>query len=154
MALLGIAMLAVALAMRPAAADETRTVVLGVGLVVGLPGTGDSTVDDALVESSLVGVLRRAGLDLWPGQIAPGRVAKVMVTAELPEHPRAGSALSVSVTPIGDAASLAGGTLLATPLRDQDGTLYGVGQGPVDSGAQFAALPAQLGASQAQVASQ
>jgi flagellar P-ring protein precursor FlgI len=153
--LLGIAMLAAAIPMTAASAAETAslpasaapedggTVILGVGLVVGLPGTGDSAVDDALVENSMVGVLKRAGLDIWHGQIAPGRVATVMITAELPQRPRDGAPLSVTVAAIGDAVSLAGGTLLATPLRDADGKVYAIGQGRIDARAQRAAVLAQ-----------
>jgi len=114
--------------------------VMGVGLVIGLPGTGDAAVDHGFVESSIVGVLRRAGLDLWPGQINPGRIAKVMVTAELPADPADGKRVDLSVTAIGDATSLAGGTLLATPLRDPDGKVYAVGQGQVEVGNQVAGV--------------
>jgi flagellar P-ring protein precursor FlgI len=116
----------------PAAASGGHSMVMGIGLVVGLPGTGDSSVDQGLVEQSIVGVLKRAGLDLWRGEIEPGRVAKVVITAELPADLGDGIRIAVHVTAIGDAASLAGGTLLATPLRDENGKLYAVGQGPVD----------------------
>lgn len=145
--LLGIAMLAAASIAVPAGAEpagqvaalkDGGNVIVGIGLVVGLPGTGDSTVDAALVEGSIVGVLRRAGLDIWWGQIQPGRVAKVMITAELPAHRRDGTPLAVTITAIGDAASLAGGTLLATPLRDEHGIAHAVGQGPIAAGASFA----------------
>ncbi len=136
------------LALAGAAADETAqsgaepapesSVVMGVGLVIDLPGTGDAAVDHTFVESSIVGVLKRAGLDLWPGQIKPGRIAKVMVTAELPADAADGKRVVVSVTAIGDATSLAGGMLLATPLRDEDGKIYTVGQGAVEVGNQVA----------------
>src|SRR5215470_13039463 len=56
---------------------------VGTGLVIGLAGTGDSEVDERLLEKSIIGVLKRAGVDVWQGQIEPGRVAKVIVTAEL-----------------------------------------------------------------------
>jgi len=110
--------------------------VMGIGLVVGLPGTGDSSVDQGFVEQSIVGVLKRAGLDLWHDQIKPGRVAKVVITAELPADGGDGARLAVHISAIGDAASLAGGTLLATPLRDENGKAYAVGQGAVDVGQQ------------------
>ncbi len=123
--------------------DQGSNTVVGIGLVVGLPGTGDSAVDDALVESSIVGVLRRAGLDIWRGEILPGRVAKVVISAELPANPAEGTRFSVSVTAIGDAASLAGGTLLATPLRDPNGKVYAVGQGRIEVGKQVATAAGQ-----------
>jgi flagellar P-ring protein precursor FlgI len=124
---------------RPAGATiEEGSVVIGVGLVIGLPGTGDAAVDETFVETSIVGVLRRAGLDLWRGQIKPGRIAKVMVTAELPADAADGTRVAVGVAAIGDATSLAGGTLLATPLRDEDGRVYTVGQGRVEVGNQVA----------------
>jgi flagellar P-ring protein FlgI len=117
-------------------------VIMGVGLVIGLPGTGDSEVDKGLVDSSIVGVLKRAGLDMWHGQIEPGRVAKVVVTAQLPADPSDGARLVTSVSAVGNAASLAGGTLLATPLRDQDGNLYAIGQGSIGPDGQLVKDPA------------
>lgn len=112
-------------------ADAAGSIVIGTGLVIGLPGTGDSAVDEGLVEKSIVGVLRHAGLDPWKGEIVSGRVAKVVVTAELPPDAPQGAPLTIKLTMVGDATSLAGGTLLAAPLRDPDGKLYAIGQGPV-----------------------
>jgi flagellar P-ring protein FlgI len=136
MLLLGL--LAGSAAATPAAAGDVAegagNVVMGVGLVIGLAGTGDSSVDAQLVDNSIVGVLRQAGLDVWQGQIAPGRVAKVMVTAELPADAGSGAPVAISVTALGDAASLSGGTLLATPLRGLDGQLLAMGQGRVATG--------------------
>jgi flagellar P-ring protein precursor FlgI len=103
-------------------------------LVIGLPGTGDSGIDEELVEKSIVGVLRSAGLDPWRDQITPGRVAKVVVTAEMPTSGNSAEGLAVTITAIGDATSLAGGTLLATPLRDAAGDLYALGQGEIGIG--------------------
>jgi len=123
--------------------DRSSTVVTGVGLVVCLPGTGDSAVDDELVQLSIVGVLRRAGLDIWRGEILPGRVAKVLISAELPTNPAEGARFFVSVTAIGDAASLASATLLATPLRDPNGKVYAVGQGRIDVGTRAATAAGQ-----------
>ena len=104
-------------------------VLVGVGLVIGLPGTGDSTVDQAVVDASIVGVLKRAGLEPWREQIKPGRVAVVMVSAELPGGSGDGAKFDVNVTAIGDARSIAGGTLLVAPLRDGDGVVHATGQG-------------------------
>jgi flagellar P-ring protein FlgI len=129
-----------------AANSDGHGMVMGVGLVVGLPGTGDSSIDQGFVEQSIVGVLKRAGLDLWRGQIEPSRVAKVLITADLPANAADGARIVVHITAIGDAASLAGGTLLATPLRDENGKVYGVGQGAVEvdrSGALAAGQPQQ-----------
>jgi len=113
----------------PAGAEESEDrFVIGTGIVIGLAGTGDSEVDESLVAKSIVGVLKRAGLDVWKGQIEPGRIAKVIVTVELSP---AGKALATTVTAIGDATSLAGGTLLATPLRYSDGAVQSMGQGRV-----------------------
>jgi flagellar P-ring protein FlgI len=147
--LFGAGMLSAGLAF-PAAAQDTAVVaagnrteiVMGVGLVIGLPGTGDSEVDKGLVDSSIVGVLKRAGLDMWHGQIEPGRVAKVVVTAQLPADPSDGARLVASVSAVGNAASLAGGTLLATPLRDQNGKLYAIGQGSIGPDGQLIKDPA------------
>jgi flagellar P-ring protein precursor FlgI len=116
-------------------------IVMGVGLVVGLNGTGDSEVDQNLVDGSIVGVLKRAGLDMWHDQIRPGRVAKVIVTAQLQANASEGTRLIASVSAVGNATSLAGGTLLATPLRDQNGKLYAIGQGSIGTGGQLAASP-------------
>lgn len=120
-----------------AAEDLTQTAstsaagepLVGVGLVIGLPGTGDSVVDPAVVETSIVGILKRAGLEPWRGQIGPGKVAVVMLSAEMPGEIRDGETLDVTVQPIGNASSLAGGTLLVAPLRDAEGVVHAVGQG-------------------------
>jgi flagellar P-ring protein precursor FlgI len=102
---------------------------VGVGVVIGLPGTGDSAVDANAIDSSIVGVLKRAGLEPWRDQIKPGRIAVVMLSAQLPDGARDGTQIAVSVSAIGDARSIAGGTLLVTPLRDADGTVHAIGQG-------------------------
>ncbi|MGH6928066.1 MAG: flagellar basal body P-ring protein FlgI [Dongiaceae bacterium] len=104
-------------------------VLVGVGLVIGLPGTGDSTIDQDVVDASIVGVLKRAGLEPWRGQIRPGYVAVVMVSAELPRGSGDGTKIDVSISAIGDARSIAGGTLLVAPLRDPDGIVHATGQG-------------------------
>ena len=113
------------------AAEAGDSFVIGTGLVIGLAGTGDSEVDERLVESSIVGVLKRAGVDAWKGRIEPGRVAKVLVMAELPPDGEPGTPLTITVTAVGDATSLAGGTLLATPLRRTNGKVHAVAQGQI-----------------------
>jgi len=128
----------------PATADDTRVQtaavdfhgepLVGMGLVIGLPGTGDSAIDAAFIKTSIVGILQRAGLDPWQGEIVPGRIAIVMLSAELPRGARDRSAIEVSVSAVGDARSLAGGTLLAAPLRDAAGAVQAVGQGTIAAG--------------------
>jgi flagellar basal body P-ring protein FlgI len=113
------------------AGDPSDTFVIGSGIVVGLPGTGDSIVDQRAVDRSIVGLFRHMGADVWGDQIAPHRVAKVIVVVELPRDREHGAPLVVTVTPAGDATSLVGGTLLATPLRYSDGQIYAVGQGQI-----------------------
>jgi len=121
----------------------------GVGLVVGLPGTGDSVVDQELVDRSIVGVLKRAGIEPWRGAIAPGRIAAVTLSAELPEGATDGVKVEVHLTPIGNARSLSGGTLLIAPLHGADGVVYALGQGSVESGT--ATLAAALATADASV---
>jgi flagellar P-ring protein precursor FlgI len=114
--------------MKAAAATE-QDMLVGVGVVIGLPGTGDSSIDANAIDASIVGVLKRAGLEPWRDQIKPGRIAVVMLSAQLPDGARDGTRIAVSVSAIGDARSIAGGTLLVAPLRDSDGTVHAVGQG-------------------------
>jgi flagellar P-ring protein FlgI len=135
-----------------AAVDDNLLV--GIGLVVGLPGTGDSSIDQDVVDASIVGVLKRAGLEPWRGQLRPGQVAVVMVSAELPHGSGDGSKIDVSISAIGDARSIAGGTLLVAPLRDADGIVHATGQGLIASEASTAGT-IQIGAAglrQAQIA--
>jgi flagellar P-ring protein precursor FlgI len=111
------------------ATASEQGMLVGVGLVIGLAGTGDSAIDANAIDSSIVGVLKRAGLEPWRDQIKPGRIAVVMLSAQLPDGARDGTQIAVSVSAIGDARSIAGGTLLVTPLRDADGTVHAIGQG-------------------------
>jgi flagellar P-ring protein precursor FlgI len=123
----------------PATADaSTDSFVIGTGLVIGLAGTGDSQVDEVFIRKTIIGVLRKAGLDPWRGEIAPGRIAKVVIAAELPAEP--GTPLRISVMPAGDATSLAGGTLLPTPMRYTNGGLHSVTQGRIQIDGQSAFL--------------
>jgi flagellar P-ring protein FlgI len=106
---------------------------VGYGLVVGLNKTGDrrQTVFSA---QTLANMLERFGV-LVPGdEIKIENVAAVLVTAELPAFSRRGSRLDITASSIGDARSLQGGTLLPTPLRGTDGTIYALGQGPLSLG--------------------
>lgn len=108
---------------------------VGYGLVVGLNGTGDSIASNPYTKESLTGMLERLGVNIRDG-VAPGskNIAAVMVTANLPPFARHGSRIDISVSALGDAKDLRGGTLLVTPLLGADGEVYAVGQGPVATG--------------------
>ncbi len=108
--------------------------ILGYGLVVGLAGTGDSVRSRATVQS-VSNLLREFGLLVPPESIGSRNVAAVIVTADLPAFVRVGDRLDVNVAALGDARSLAGGTLLATPMIGTDRTMYALAQGPVSVGA-------------------
>ena len=127
-------------------AAVANDVLVGVGLVIGLPGTGDSTVDQDVVDTSIVGVLRRAGLEPWRDQIGPGRIAVVMVSAELSEGSRDGAQIDIRVSAVGDARSIAGGTLLVAPLRDADGVVHATSQGVIAMNMLSAGTTVQIGA--------
>lgn len=103
----------------------------GVGLVVGLAGTGDTTT---LSKQVLANVLRDSGLVLSISDLTGGNVAVVMVTAELGPFAREGTRLDVDVSVIGDAKGLQGGMLLPTPLEGLDGQVYAVAQGGISIG--------------------
>ncbi|WP_022854055.1 flagellar basal body P-ring protein FlgI [Thermodesulfatator atlanticus] len=113
---------------------------IGYGIVVGLQGTGDGAQTQFTVQS-VVNMLERFGVHVDKNQVKLKNVAAVMVTAELPPFVRAGQRLDVTVSSIGDAKSLQGGTLLLTPLRGPDGEVYALAQGPVSIGG-FAAAGA------------
>lgn len=101
---------------------------IGYGLIVGLNGTGDSDQTKFPVQS-LTNVLERMGITVNRDDIKVKNVAAVMVTAELPPFSKQGTRVDVLVSSLGDAKSLAGGTLLMTPLTGADGQVYAVAQG-------------------------
>ena len=102
----------------------------GVGLVVGLDGTGDQTTQMPSTPQALATMLQQMGITIPPGtQLQPKNVASVSVTAELPAFAQPGQRLDVTVTSIGNAKSLRGGTLLMTPLKGVDGQIYALAQG-------------------------
>jgi len=101
---------------------------VGYGLVVGLDGTGDSSSTQFTIQS-LVSMMERLGVTVDPNKVKVSNVAAVVVTANLPPFSRAGSTIDVSVSSVGDAENLAGGTLLMTPLKAADGKIYAVAQG-------------------------
>lgn len=108
---------------------------VGLGLVVGLNGTGDSNRNEANVRM-VANMLERFGLQVAERDLALRNVAAVTVTAELPPFARPGTAIDVTVASFGDARSLAGGVLLQTPLRGADGQIYAVAQGSLTLGGQ------------------
>jgi flagellar P-ring protein precursor FlgI len=110
---------------------------VGYGLVVGLPGTGDRLRSAVFTRQSLVGMLERLGVNTrdLDRQLDTRNIAAVMVTANLPAFARAGSRIDVAVSSLGDATNLTGGVLLVTPLLGADGEVYAVAQGPVATGA-------------------
>ncbi|WP_180682464.1 flagellar basal body P-ring protein FlgI [Tepidicella baoligensis] len=102
----------------------------GYGLVVGLDGTGDQTNQMPYVGQTLNNYLQQLGITLPPGaNFQPKNVAAVLVTAQLPAFARPGQAIDVTVSSIGNAKSLRGGTLISTPLRGVDGEIYALAQG-------------------------
>lgn len=103
----------------------------GVGLVIGLAGTGDSGL---LSRQMLTNVLRESGLVLSPTDLSGGNIAVVMVTAELGPFHREGMRIDVDVSALGDAKSLQGAMLLPTPLKGLDGQVYAVAQGGISLG--------------------
>ena len=104
----------------------------GYGIVVGLNGTGDGKVDFTM--KSLANLMEKMGVKIEPKDIKVKNVASVMVTATLPAFVRPGSKIDVTLSSLGDAKSLQGGTLLFTPLKGADGNVYAVSQGEVSVG--------------------
>jgi len=103
----------------------------GVGLVVGLANTGDSSLPSRQI---LTSIFRNSGIVLKPSDLSSGNIAVVMVTAELGPFARQGSRIDVDVSAVGDAKSLQGGMLLPAPLKGLDGQVYAVAQGPISIG--------------------
>lgn len=106
------------------------TYLIGYGLVVGLKGTGDGTSVKFTIQS-IANMLRRFGIIVDPNALTLKNVAAVMVTATVPPYAKTGMRFDVTVSAIGDAKSIEGGTLLMTPLKGPDGRVYAIAQGPV-----------------------
>ncbi|MDA0786052.1 MAG: flagellar basal body P-ring protein FlgI [Proteobacteria bacterium] len=106
---------------------------VGYGLVVGLNGSGDTLANAPFTTQSLVGMLERLGVNTRNDidSLNTANVAAVMVTSTLPAFARQGSRIDISVSALGDATSLRGGTLLVTPMLGADGEVYSVAQGPL-----------------------
>ncbi len=107
---------------------------IGYGLVVGLNGTGDSLRNAPFTQLSIQTMLERMGVNTRGEQMQTKNTAAVMVTANLPAFSAQGSRIDISVSALGDAKSLQGGTLLVTPLFGADGNIYALGQGSVAVG--------------------
>ncbi|MCX7890024.1 MAG: flagellar basal body P-ring protein FlgI [Rhodobacteraceae bacterium] len=148
-AALGLAALAaglIAVLAPPAPAEEVRLKdlvevqgvrgndLLGYGLVVGLNGTGDGLRNSPFTEEIMANILERLGVNVSGEAFKSKNAAAVLVTATLPPFARAGGRIDVTVSAIGDARSLLGGTLIMTPLNAADGQIYAVAQGPVVAG--------------------
>lgn len=110
---------------------------VGYGLVVGLAGTGDRLRTAIFTRQSLIGMLERLGVNTRDQEVRldTRNVAAVMVTANLPAFSRPGSRIDVSISALGDATNLTGGTLLVSPLLGADGEVYAVAQGALATGA-------------------
>jgi len=104
---------------------------VGYGLVVGLNGSGDSLNNSPFTRQSLQAMLERLGVNTRGANLRTANVAAVMVTANLPAFGAQGTRVDVTVSALGDAKSLQGGTLLVTPLLGADGEVYAVAQGAV-----------------------
>jgi flagellar P-ring protein FlgI len=103
---------------------------VGYGLVVGLDGTGDQSQGAPFTAQSLAAMLSQMGVAVPPGvQLQAKNVAAVMVTAALPAFAQPGQAIDVNVSSLGNAKSLRGGLLIATPLKGADGNVYALAQG-------------------------
>jgi flagellar P-ring protein precursor FlgI len=107
---------------------------VGYGLVVGLNNTGDTLSDGHFTKQSLLAMLERLGVKPTEAGLSSKNVAAVIITASLPAFSRQGSRFDVTVSALGDSASLLGGTLLVSPLLGADGEVYGVAQGQVAVG--------------------
>ena len=113
---------------------------VGYGLVVGLDGTGDQTTSTPFTTQSLTAMLQQMGVTVPPGtNMQLKNVAAVMVTAQLPPFAQPGQTVDVVVSSLGNAKSLRGGTLIATPLKGANGEIYALAQGNVMVGGAGAA---------------
>ncbi len=140
--LAALSLVAASLLAAPAHAEHLRDLVsiagvrhnqlIGYGLVVGLDGSGDQTTQTPFTVQSVVSMLQQLGVNLPQGtSLQLKNVAAVMVTASLPPFAQPGQTLDITVSSMGNAKSLRGGTLLMTPLKGADGQVYGMAQGNV-----------------------
>ncbi len=111
-----------------------ENMLVGYGLVTGLQGTGDDLKKIGATKNSLLGMLERLGINSRDDVLQTDNVAAVMVTATLPGFARQGAKIDITVSSLGNAKSLSGGTLAVTPLMAADGEVYAVAQGDVQIG--------------------
>jgi flagellar P-ring protein precursor FlgI len=105
---------------------------MGYGLVVGLDGSGDQTTQTPFTVQSVTAMLQQTGVNLPPGiNLQLKNVAAVVVTTSLPPFAQPGQTLDITVSSMGNAKSLRGGTLLMTPLKGADGQIYAMAQGNI-----------------------
>ncbi|MER3427136.1 MAG: flagellar biosynthesis protein FlgA [Pyrinomonas sp.] len=114
---------------------------IGYGIVIGLNRTGDRVQQNLYARQTLQNLLERMGITVSTDALRPENMATVLVTATLPPFARQGTKIDVTVSSIGDARSLQGGTLVLTPLRGVDGQVYALAQGPVSVGGISAGEP-------------
>jgi len=107
---------------------------VGYGLVVGLDGSGDTLRNAAFTRQAMNSMLERFNINVREADLRTGNVAAVMVTAELPPFSMQGTRIDVTVSALGDASSLQGGVLIATPLVGANGEVFAVAQGSVAAG--------------------
>lgn len=113
--------------------NDAEIDLIGYGLIIGLDGTGDGKGTQFTLQS-LVNMMERMGMTVNAAKVKVKNVAAVIVTARINSSHRPGVRIDVTVSSVGDASSLQGGTLLMTPLSALDGTVYAVAQGPVSIG--------------------
>jgi flagellar P-ring protein precursor FlgI len=106
---------------------------VGYGLVVGLNGTGDGN-NAAFTTQALANMLKNVGMPVNETDIKVSNVAGVMITATLPPFVKAGQTIDITLSSLGDASSLQGGTLINTPLKGLDDNVYAIAQGAVSIG--------------------
>jgi len=109
----------------------------GLGIVVGLQGTGDSKASIA-TNKAAASVMNRLGMAITPNEVITKNIAVVIVTAELPPFARIGDKLDIRISSIGDCQSLEGGTLLLTSLTAADSQVYATAQGSISQGISMA----------------
>ena len=102
---------------------------IGYGVVVGLDDTGDS--GSSVTKKSLSNILAVSNVKIEPNKLSSGNIASVIITATLPSFARQGDKLDITISSIGDAESLRGGTLLLTPLKGVDKQIYALAQGSI-----------------------
>ena len=105
--------------------------IVGYGLVVGLNGTGDSASE--IIDKSMKNMMQKLGFDVKQ-EISSKNIASAIITAKFPPFGRMGQKIDVTISSIGDASSLAGGTLLITPLKGGDDQVYAVASGQISIG--------------------